>query len=223
MSTPPHTIDTRRALSVQQPWAWLIIHGGKDIENRTWTTPHRGTLYIHAGKKVDKESYADLVAAGVVLPPVEDLKLGGLIGKVNLHKIEKASHNKWAQKFSEHWHLKDPEPVEFEKLSGALGVFRVGDQKRVVELPAGFVIKTMKTESDPEQIPGLMAGILLPPFTAKLYRDGVLIEKFSGLTRLQATAKASAHAVKLAGLPGLASITAPACNCNDDTTKHHEP
>ena len=23
-----------KALSVRQPWAWAIIHGGKDIENR---------------------------------------------------------------------------------------------------------------------------------------------------------------------------------------------
>ena len=23
------------ALSVRQPWAWAIIHGGKDVENRT--------------------------------------------------------------------------------------------------------------------------------------------------------------------------------------------
>lgn len=23
-----------KAISVRQPWAWLIIHGGKDIENR---------------------------------------------------------------------------------------------------------------------------------------------------------------------------------------------
>jgi len=23
------------ALSIRQPWAWLIVHGWKDIENRT--------------------------------------------------------------------------------------------------------------------------------------------------------------------------------------------
>jgi len=23
-------------LSIRQPWAWLITHGHKDIENRTW-------------------------------------------------------------------------------------------------------------------------------------------------------------------------------------------
>lgn len=24
------------ALSIRQPWAWLIINAGKDIENRDW-------------------------------------------------------------------------------------------------------------------------------------------------------------------------------------------
>jgi hypothetical protein len=25
-----------RVLTVRQPWAWAIIHGGKDAENRNW-------------------------------------------------------------------------------------------------------------------------------------------------------------------------------------------
>lgn len=37
-----------KALSIKQPWASLIAHGIKDIENRTWKTHFRGTIYIHA-------------------------------------------------------------------------------------------------------------------------------------------------------------------------------
>ena len=37
-----------KALSIRQPWAWLILHGGKDIENRTWATKLRGRVLIHA-------------------------------------------------------------------------------------------------------------------------------------------------------------------------------
>ena len=36
------------ALSVRQPWAWLIVNGVKDIENRLWRTHHRGPSLIHA-------------------------------------------------------------------------------------------------------------------------------------------------------------------------------
>lgn len=45
---------TLRALTIRQPWAWAIIHGGKDIENRSWNTKHRGPLVIHAGMGFDK-------------------------------------------------------------------------------------------------------------------------------------------------------------------------
>jgi len=40
-----------KALSIKQPWASLIAHGIKDIENRTWRTHFRGRVYIHASAK----------------------------------------------------------------------------------------------------------------------------------------------------------------------------
>ena len=45
-----------KALTIKQPWAYLIIHGGKDIENRTWRTKYRGRILIHAAKADDKKS-----------------------------------------------------------------------------------------------------------------------------------------------------------------------
>ncbi len=37
------------ALSVHQPWAWLIVAGFKHIENRSRRTHYRGPVLIHAG------------------------------------------------------------------------------------------------------------------------------------------------------------------------------
>ena len=37
-----------KVIVVRQPWAWLIVHGYKDIENRSWKTRYRGTLLIQA-------------------------------------------------------------------------------------------------------------------------------------------------------------------------------
>ena len=37
-----------KAISIKQPWASLIVHGIKDIENRTWATKYRGKVLIHA-------------------------------------------------------------------------------------------------------------------------------------------------------------------------------
>ena len=43
--------DDFKCLAVRQPWAWAICVGAKDIENRTWTTTHRGTIAIVASGK----------------------------------------------------------------------------------------------------------------------------------------------------------------------------
>lgn len=44
-----------KALSIKQPWAWLIVNGIKPVENRDWYCNYRGPLLIHAGKQLDVE------------------------------------------------------------------------------------------------------------------------------------------------------------------------
>lgn len=39
-----------KALTIRQPWASLVAQGIKQVENRTWQTPYRGPLLVHAGK-----------------------------------------------------------------------------------------------------------------------------------------------------------------------------
>ena len=39
-----------KALSIKQPWAWLIANGYKTIETRLWNTEFRGDLVIAASK-----------------------------------------------------------------------------------------------------------------------------------------------------------------------------
>jgi hypothetical protein len=66
------------ALSVRQPWAYLIVMGQKTIELRDWATTYRGMLLIHAAKQVDERAmhYFDLQDSG--------LDLGCLVGAVEL-------------------------------------------------------------------------------------------------------------------------------------------
>jgi hypothetical protein len=42
-----------RALTLHRPWPALIVHAGKNVENRPWTTGYRGPFAIHAGKGWD--------------------------------------------------------------------------------------------------------------------------------------------------------------------------
>ena len=43
-----------KALSLTQPWATLVMLGLKRIETRSWFTPYRGRLAIHASKRFPK-------------------------------------------------------------------------------------------------------------------------------------------------------------------------
>jgi hypothetical protein len=59
-----------RALSIKQPWAWLIVHGYKDIENRNWKLPALNFplpqhIYVHASKEFDYDSWCD-IGSGLV-------------------------------------------------------------------------------------------------------------------------------------------------------------
>lgn len=50
-------ITDMRILTVRQPWAWAIVHGGKAVENRSRNIAggYRGPVAIHAAKAVFEE------------------------------------------------------------------------------------------------------------------------------------------------------------------------
>ena len=64
-----------KALTICQPYADMILKGEKPIENRTWPTPYRGPLAIHAGKsrawlENDDEAKRPIMAFGAVVATV---------------------------------------------------------------------------------------------------------------------------------------------------------
>lgn len=69
------------ALSIRQPWAWLIVSRLKKVENRTWPTKVRGWFAIHAGKTVPSEDEIRAIERefAVVINRGE-LRYGGLVG-----------------------------------------------------------------------------------------------------------------------------------------------
>jgi protein gp37 len=55
----PYDLPTNsKVISLWQPWATLMLIGAKQIETRSWQTPFKGTLVIHAAKKWDKDLQA---------------------------------------------------------------------------------------------------------------------------------------------------------------------
>ena len=93
-----------KALSVRQPWAWAIIHAGKDVENRSWQAVNhglnqRGPIAIHASgamTKADYEAARDFMATiGVACPDPADLWRGGIVGEVEIVDVVKQSESPW--------------------------------------------------------------------------------------------------------------------------------
>ena len=71
------------ALSVKQPWAALLAAGVKVVEVRTWPTPRRGPILIHASKVPDPRPEA---WAWVTTPELKAAaaQTGGVIGSADL-------------------------------------------------------------------------------------------------------------------------------------------
>ncbi len=62
-----------KALTLTQPWATLVALGAKRIETRSWGTPYRGPLAIHAAKGFPPEAKA----LCLMVPFYNALKKGG--------------------------------------------------------------------------------------------------------------------------------------------------
>lgn len=120
------------ALSVRQPWAWAILHAGKDIENRAWRPANpairfRGRIAVHASKGMTQAEYADasefMARIGVNCPEFGSLQRGGIVGSVTIVNAVGSSASPWF--FGPvGLVLEDPTPTDFIPSIGALGVFR---------------------------------------------------------------------------------------------------
>ena len=115
-----------KALSILQPWAWLIVHGPKDVENRTWSTPFRGQFLVHAGKGFDREGYGFVrqTRPDIRMPAPHEFQRGGVIGMATVVDCVSAMNSDW-------FHgpygfvLTDARPLPFFPARGQLGWFNI--------------------------------------------------------------------------------------------------
>lgn len=118
------------ALSIMQPWAWLIVNGHKDIENRNWPTKFRGPVAIHAGKKIDGDAAFALAVDGHPVtgedygfPDIPDrYQIGGIVGVVEIVDCVRSSKSEW---FVGNYGfvIRNARPVDFIQVRGQLGFF----------------------------------------------------------------------------------------------------
>jgi hypothetical protein len=110
-----------KALSIRQPYSWLIVSGHKDIENRTWPTRFRGHFLIHAGKRFagDRNKWE--------WPAIDrpaSFEMGGIVGEAELVDCVTESASPW---FSGPYGfiIRSARPLPFRPCRGALGFFEV--------------------------------------------------------------------------------------------------
>ncbi len=124
----------RLALSVRQPWAWAIIHAGKDIENRTWRTDFRGPVCIHAAKGMTAAEFDGFIRtihyvsqfrtfpSGATVPHSKSLLRGGIIGTAEIVDCVEKSDSPWFfGRFG--FVLRNPQQIDFIPVKGLLGFF----------------------------------------------------------------------------------------------------
>jgi hypothetical protein len=142
-------MTTMPVITIRQPWPWAMFNLGKDVENRSWATKHRGPILVHASKWSRREEMnADLAKAFITAPldAVKALKVphgfgvdnfkaqcGGIVGVVTIVDCVQNHPSPWTIPGQWHWVLADARPLPFFACKGRLGIWRV-------ETPEGMAV-----------------------------------------------------------------------------------
>ena len=129
-----------KALSIRAPWWWFILHGGKDIENRSWPTTYRGPVLVHASKWWSLRDVAEDTETAVRMNRAADGPRGAsvsfrdmrdsggnIVGRVEIIDCVTESRSPWF--FGEYGFVL-ANPVAFDTpipCKGMLGFFSVPD------------------------------------------------------------------------------------------------
>lgn len=147
-----------RVLTVRQPWAWAIIHRGKDVENRVQNIAgtYRGPVAIHAGLAFDRSGFDDATLGPIIDQVIDDekdlpgdhecrstLTAGVILGVVDLVGVHAGwiepqgkPCSPWGINYVEHagqHHLvlANPRPIDPIPAKGRLGLWRPDPTLRV--------------------------------------------------------------------------------------------
>ena len=115
-----------KSITIKQPWASLIVHGIKDIENRTWPCPKKylgQRILIHSSVKSDREPYMIFndTQADVIDDCIMDVcgyykNIGAIIGSIEIVDCVQNYPSVWAEKGVYNWVLANPilyaKPIE---------------------------------------------------------------------------------------------------------------
>ena len=119
--------EIMKAITIKQPWASLIVHGIKDIENRTWPCPRKyigQRVFIHAAGSHGRKFSIDLTdaqtKAAFATIAIEtmfgNMPFGSIIGSVEIVDCSMNHPSIWAEKGVYNWIRANPilfnKPIE---------------------------------------------------------------------------------------------------------------
>jgi len=114
-----------KAISIRQPWAWLIVNGYKDIENRIWEPKLRGPVLIHTGKSrvhltAEELKYIKRRYRVAHLP--DTFETGGIVGIAEITGCVQRHRSKWFHG-PYGWTLAHARRLPFKNCKGQLKFF----------------------------------------------------------------------------------------------------
>ena len=120
-----------KALSIRQPWAYLIVHGVKDVENRTWRTNFRGSFLVQAAMRFDEDGYRKICSSRRLqallpkgFPHPDGFQRGGIVGEAVMVDCVETHPSPWFNgPFG--FVLDEQRPLRFIPCRGMLSFFYV--------------------------------------------------------------------------------------------------
>jgi hypothetical protein len=120
-----------KALTVQNPWAFEITLGNKNVENRDWRPRAELPLqiYVHAGKAYDESAHYRIRRERDRIPAY---RFGAIVAIVTVAAIHdgrdcRCACSPWAMPARWHWELTRAHAVNPTPCRGKLGLWTVPD------------------------------------------------------------------------------------------------
>lgn len=123
-----------KALTLRPTWAWLVVNGHKDIENRSWPTHLRGRIWIHASSspvtEAEYERFESICSRRRIktYPARHGIQTGGIVGTVEIADCVDRSCSFW---FSGPYGfvLRNARKTRFKPMKGKLGFFELPNKR----------------------------------------------------------------------------------------------
>ncbi|WP_029148584.1 hypothetical protein [Methylophilus sp. 5] len=138
-----------KALSLKQPFAWLIANGYLLVDDRSWGTQYRGPMLIHASKGLYEEYYQHIKRhTDIPIPDQDKLEYGGVVGIARLVLCSKPGELPAGISREQRAHFggvhqeyygflfEQATPLALMPCAGKLGIFEIDIDKLLAAPPA---------------------------------------------------------------------------------------